>query len=136
MRVFIYKNLHKGCWSVRALEGVNKGRVILHTDDITIKDCEFRVQPGGRERVLREGRKNVHAGVVGEWPAGEQNKHPTGVVNKHPAGVKEIYEVTYCPHKWDTFINKETEEPIREASVVRLANGRVFVLTKEGESDD
>jgi len=65
MRVFVYFNLHRKCWSVRALNGRYKGRVVAHCDRVLLTDVEFRVSEAGRQRVLREGRKNVHAGVVG-----------------------------------------------------------------------
>ena len=65
MRVEVYRNLHKNCFSVRALSGENKGRVIDHVQSIMLKDATFAVQPAGRERVLREQRKNFHAFVRG-----------------------------------------------------------------------
>lgn len=65
MKVFVYFNLHKKCWSVKALEGERKGRVIRHTNELTLRDVTFKVSEAGRQRVLREQRKNVHAGAVG-----------------------------------------------------------------------
>jgi hypothetical protein len=70
VRVFVYWNLHRKCWSVRAEQGPDKGRVIAHTDHLTLANVQFRVSEAGRQRVLREGRKNVHAGCVGEWCRG------------------------------------------------------------------
>lgn len=67
MRVFCYWNLHKACWSVRAAEGPQRGRVVAHMERLTLTNCTLKVSEAGRQRVLREGRKNVHAGVVGEW---------------------------------------------------------------------
>ncbi len=57
----VYRNLHKNCLSVR--EG---GLVIEHAARICIWNPRFVVQPAGRERVVREQRKNVHAFVRGE----------------------------------------------------------------------
>lgn len=65
MKVFVYFNLHKKCWSVKALEGERKGRVVMHTYELTLRDVTFKVSEAGRQRVLREQRKNVHAGAVG-----------------------------------------------------------------------
>ena len=36
-----------------------------HTSRIVLKDCAFKVSEKGRQRVLRQRRKNVHAFVVG-----------------------------------------------------------------------
>ena len=66
MRVQVYWNLHKMCWSVVALEGEDKGRVIDYADYATIRDATLVVQPAGQARVRRKGRKNVHAFVRGE----------------------------------------------------------------------
>ena len=65
MKVFVYFNLHKKVWSVKALEGPNKGKVIEHTTNINIANAKFKVSEAGRQRVLKEKKKNVHAGVTG-----------------------------------------------------------------------
>jgi hypothetical protein len=62
LKVFVYWNLHKKCWSVR---NTITGRVMWHANYVHMADCQFVVQKAGRERVLREKKKNVHAGVVG-----------------------------------------------------------------------
>lgn len=67
MRVECYYNLHKLVFSVRALEGPDKGRVIAHATRVLLKDVSFVVQKAGREKVLKTGQKNVHAFVRGTW---------------------------------------------------------------------
>ena len=59
-KIDVYRNLNSDCWSVR-----QGARVVGHTDYITLKDCEFVVQPAGRRRVLIEQKKNVLAFVRG-----------------------------------------------------------------------
>ncbi len=62
MTVSVYRNLIKGCWSVR-----DKSRkVIGHLDVVHIKNATFSVSEKGRQRVLRVRQKNVHAFVKGE----------------------------------------------------------------------
>lgn len=59
----VYRNLTKKCWSLRD----SKTRlVIAHRDSLWLRDCTFKVSEAGRQRVLREKRKNVHAFVKGE----------------------------------------------------------------------
>ena len=58
-RVEVYRNLHKNCFSVRALTGENKGKVIDHVQEITLKDVKFAVQPAGRKSVLKEKQKKI-----------------------------------------------------------------------------
>ena len=58
--VNIYWNVHCHCWSVR-----QGGRVVGHVESLSLRDVTWRVQASGRERVRREGKKNVHAYASG-----------------------------------------------------------------------
>jgi len=118
MKVFVYRNLTKKCWSVKALSGPNKGRVIGHLDSLVLQDCEFRISEAGRQRVLREGKKYVHAGVVGTLLAGTEKD----------IGYKSEAFIAYNPRKYDSFVQKTFDvpnftvkySPIREAEYVSL----------------
>ena len=61
--VQVYKNLHKGCWSVR-----QAGKVVAHLDYICLENCNFHVGKSGRDRVRKDGVKNVHAYITGFVP--------------------------------------------------------------------
>jgi len=61
--VYVYKNLHKDCWSIKQ-HGLVKAH-IPQGESIGLWDCYFHVDVKGREKVLREKRKNVHAFVKG-----------------------------------------------------------------------
>ena len=65
--VQVYRNLHKNCWSVRQC-----GKVKAHTNYLCLQDVEFVVQHAGREKVLREKKKNVHAFVKGFLISGRE----------------------------------------------------------------
>ncbi len=67
MKVFVYFNLRRKLFSIKALEGPMKGRVVAHRHDVLINDATFKVSEAGRQRVIRERCKNVHAGVSGTW---------------------------------------------------------------------
>jgi hypothetical protein len=67
VKVFVYRNVTKKCFSIMALEGERKGKVIAHRMFVDLTDAIFKVREAGRQRVLRTGQKNVHAGVVGQW---------------------------------------------------------------------
>lgn len=108
MKVFVYFNLHKKLFSVKALEGEKKGKVICHLDTINLKDVEFRVSKAGRERVLREHRKNVHAGVVG-----------TVISYAQSPAMRDIDVIKYNPYKADTFVNC-IDQPVHNAKYARL----------------
>jgi hypothetical protein len=112
MRVMCYFNLHKRCFSLKALEGPNKGRVVAHADHVLLTDVVFKVSEAGRQRVIREKRKNVHAGVVGEWLS-QHNPHITFVTNLTP--------ITYNPYKHSTFVKRGSETPVRWADTVIMS---------------
>ena len=115
MKVFVYRNLHKNCWSIKALEGNNKGRVIYHAQSVTLSNCTFKVSKAGRERVLREKRKNVHAGVVGELIR-------TNVPLVH---MPQMVSVTYNPYKYESFVRKYNDFiPVNTASWVHMGRDK------------
>jgi hypothetical protein len=111
--VFVYFNLHKRCFSVK---DVKTGLVIGHTDKIELEEATFKVSEAGRQRVLREQRKNVHAGVKGKYVG-----CPKFIDMKSP-------EATYNPYKYESFVNKATEEKLERASRVKLSNKKVFYV--------
>ena len=113
-QVEVYWNLRKHCFSVRALEGPNKRRVVSHVKHITLIDAKFVVQPAGRERVRREGKKNVHAFVRGRVAKRMWNDY-SALLN-----IQLIDRVTYNPYMYDTFVSTETKEPVFDAAIVEL----------------
>ena len=114
MKVFVYFNLHRKCFSIKALEGKNKGRVVAHRDDVLLFDGTFKVSEAGRQRVLKEQRKNVHAGVVGHWDE-------TGTDLITIDRVTTIGRpVTYNPYKYSTFVYLYGEHPVGRTRLVAL----------------
>jgi hypothetical protein len=106
MRVEVYFNLHKYTWSVRSAK---TGRVLLHTDKVHINNPTFVVRKAGRERVLREGKKNVHAFVRGDitvFDDFEPDYHPNYL---------DYTLVSYNPYKFDTFFDVYDTTPVRTA---------------------
>lgn len=97
MKVFVYFNLHKKLFSIKALDGINKGKVIAHLDNVQLSNVTFKVSAKGRQRVLKEKRKNVHAGVVGYLCT-----HDLILKNK----------VSYNPYKQDSFYLVDSVTPI------------------------
>lgn len=106
-RVYVYRNLHTGDFSVR-----QSGIVIGHTDSILLQDCRFLVSQKGRQRVIRTGRKNVHAGVSG-YNSGDMLK------------IEYLTPVKYNPYKTMFFMCGDV--PVHESKYVLLENNEVFV---------
>ncbi|MCA1800127.1 MAG: hypothetical protein LC650_02390 [Actinobacteria bacterium] len=101
-RVKVYKNLHKNTYSV---VDVTTGLVLGYADRITLQDVDFKVSEAGRQRVLQEKRKNVHAYVTGTFVA------TTGATQRHTA--------YYNPYKVETFVTS-TQEALHEAAIATL----------------
>ena len=100
-RVQVYRNLQTGLWSVG-----QSNLVLFHTDYIVLKNIRFNVGNKGRERVLEENQKNVHAMVSGFTvpDLSEVNRLTTETVN-----------VSYNPYYNKSFIVVETGCSIFEA---------------------
>ena len=64
-KVRVYWNLHKKCFSVMSLEKEKKGLVVAHVNELNLDNPVFKVSEKGRQRVLKEKKKNVHAFVEG-----------------------------------------------------------------------
>ena len=106
MKIEVYFNLHKKLFSIRALSGENKGRVIAHRDRVAITGADFVVQKAGREKVLAEGRKNVHAFIRGQQ-FDEINQTQFGGIEWTMAEVRQFPElfgeVKYNPYRAGCF---------------------------------
>jgi len=81
---------------------------------VLLEGCKFKVSEAGRQRVLREKRKNVHAGVTGTWINGDR-------VESHYEFLSMVgRQVTYNPYKYDSFVIKATEQSVDKADVVGM----------------
>lgn len=107
-----YRNLHKKCFSVVDRKS---GRVFAHQFHVVIRDATFTVRESGRQKVLREKRKNVHAFVCGQLL-----KTNFQFPDLQP---REAY---YNPYKHKHFIDVETGEPVDRAALVMLSPGKIY----------
>lgn len=91
-RVKVYRNLHNGRLSV-----MQNGLVVAHVDSIVLVMPTFKVNQAGRERVIREQKKNVHAFVSGFVEEVNTVKQTI-----------DMREITYNPYKFKRFVFKDT----------------------------
>ena len=118
LEVECYWNFHKKMFSVR-----HKGRVIAHTPIFFLSNARFSVGKAGNAKVRREGRKNVHAFIRGDWT---EKPSITGMIQK----------VTYNPYKHTDFMvcgwHENGYAPIFSAPYVTGSNfsgsAQVFVI--------
>lgn len=105
--VQVYKNLHLNCWSIR-----HKNKIIAHTETLELADCVCHVGQSGRERVLQQKQKNVHAWIRGT------------LLSFHPMLDDSFKEITYSPYFHKSFIWSDSKFPIT------LSEHIIFTLTK------
>jgi hypothetical protein len=110
MKAFIYWNLHKNVWSVKALDGPKKGKVVAHAKTLLIENAEFKVSERGRQRVIKERSKNVHAGVVGTVVAMD------AIFDVSHSDT----QVSYNPYKSDTFYTVPNGYGVSHAEMVYM----------------
>jgi hypothetical protein len=123
MRVKVYRNLHKDCFSVVS---VKTGKVIGHADVVELKNAQFRVQPAGRKKVLEQKRKNVHAYLVGEL-VGMYSQVPSCFLSEY-MDWKDAY---YNPYRCETFVDYHNLSPVLSADHVILHHGQISYLQNE-----
>jgi hypothetical protein len=121
MHARVYWNLHKKTWSIQAKVG-KSWKVVEHSDHVLLSGAEFKVSEAGRQRVLRDKRKNVHAMATGYLMA-------TG---QEAASVYDEYidlpGVTYNPYKYSSFVLIADESPIRYARRAFMRHRSVRII--------
>lgn len=131
-RVHVYRNVNKGCWSVR-----KNGRVVRHVDEITLIRTRFHVQPAGRRRFQQTGVKNVHAYVSGfsidceRFFSFKKKIKPTSEWRRivyHPSSQDwdgfVIFPPSYLGKAW----NKPITEPAGSAMIHFDKRGKVWLI--------
>lgn len=117
MRVRVYRNLTRGGYSI---QDTKNGLVVARWPEVLLSGCKFVVRQGGRNRMLKERVKNVHAFVLG---------HLDGV------GVEDTYidemdglvnRVTYQPYERDYFIDQSGLK-VESAEIVLLNRFGIFI---------
>ncbi len=104
----VYWNLHKGQWSIQDRQ---TGLVVGRQPELFLLVGNFNVRKGGRQRVLLEGKKNVHAFAEGWYPEvwiSPKYYHDEGRA------------VTYNPYKNDTFVYVDNGESVGEVGSIWL----------------
>jgi hypothetical protein len=105
-QVKVHRNLKNGLWTV-----LLKDRLVGHLESVNLLNVTFKVRPGGRQRVLDERQKNVHAFAVGTFTA----------IDSQPATA-----ISYNPYLVDYFFQESDRTPVYAATHLRLHAGKAF----------
>ncbi len=94
-----------------------KGRVIQHVDFCILRNVQFVVRQGGRNKVLQTRRKGVHAFVKGE-------------VVEDWADLPKMAFITYNPYLYSSFVLEYDKQPIYYSDMAMCVKhqGRFLVL--------
>jgi hypothetical protein len=119
--VFVYRNLNrKGVvWSVKSRK---TGLVVARRGFVVVKDAELYVSARGNERVRREGRKNVHAGVRGTWYRCDPMLAAAGAM-RH-----KLVRIRYNPRENTSFVVASTGRPVKSARYVFLDSKGAYAI--------
>lgn len=107
--VRVFRNWKRGCFSI--MQG---GLLKASARSIRLRDVEFLVRASGRERMVRQQRKNVHAYAIGHLEdfvqAGDQRIMA-------PLGGRGFL---YDAYRFETFVDAEDHSPVHGASMVQF----------------
>lgn len=110
----VYRNLNNGRMSLQAK--IDKSwKVVGHVTDCVIADVKFKVQDSGRQRVIREKRKNVHA-----WGEGT-------LLGQFDETIFAPIDLSYNPYTDETFKQRHTDNAITTCKYLVVRDNRVQV---------
>ena len=114
-KVEVYKNLHNGLFSVR-----QDGLVVAHVESIVLSYPKIKINEKGRQKVIKDKAKNVHAFITG---------FPNSVNKCFTSTDKRA--ITYNPYRFRTFVYKNGLHdvyPTNDNKIYMSVYSGVFIL--------
>ena len=107
-KVEVHYNLHEGGFSITSVDDRSefKGLVVARAPYVNLLNVTTKVSDKRRQKVIEKKSKNVHAKIVGNYTSEDLDM----------GGARWM---TYNPYKYETFVDKENEEPVLQASRVK-----------------
>lgn len=93
---------------------MKKGKIVGYKDIVTLVDVRFIVSQSGRNRVIKEKKKNVHAFAEG--------------VIIDSSNCNRLKQITYNPYKFPYFYYKDDKSISLAANKVILDNKEIFIV--------
>jgi hypothetical protein len=118
----VYRNLHKGNFSIQSYVEEKQGyRVTDRASSVMLEDCRFKIYESGRQNVIKEKRKSVHAYV-----------EPMSYNHfKNEVDVSKFREIYYNPYKYDSFVYKDNLEKANKVNRVLAYNNKLYDVSDE-----
>jgi len=127
MNVSIYRNLHNGLISIKS---ASSGLVLGHAKSVDIAWADFVVHEAGRQRVLKDKQKNVHAYVKGLLLNTSGFKPYKGrSIGPVYGALDTIHKdtvVSYNPYKAPHFVIKGTSDKVSKASLCTVSHDGII----------
>lgn len=101
--VQVHYNLHEGGFTIK---NKKSGLVVAYAPYVNLLDVVTRVRPSGREKVLLEKKKNVHAIIEGTFTLASID-----LTNAKP--------LVYNPYLYESFVDGDTKEKVLCANRVQ-----------------
>jgi hypothetical protein len=108
-----YRNLNNGLMSIQQKIG-KSWLVVGHLDNLVLKYPTFFVSEASRQRVLREGHKNVHA-----WGCGM-------LLGQGLPKLPPIEPIFYCPFQQSYFSWQRTGKRLDRADYLIIIENQVY----------
>ena len=125
MKVSVYRNLHNGLISIKS---ASSGLVLGHAKSVDISGADFIVNEAGRQRVLRDKQKNVHAYVkglllntIGFMPYKGRSLQRCTALGALDT-IHKVTVVSYNPYKAPHFVIKGTTDKVSKASLCTVSH--------------
>lgn len=106
--VKVHRNLQNGLWSITFAN-----KVVAHAPTVHLANVTFPVSQAGRQRVLRERQKNVHAYAQGTYCR---------------QGGAACVPISYDPYASGYFFTTADKKPVYLAEQVSLSEGKAYAF--------
>ena len=112
--VQVYRNLNNGRMSVQAqVDG--RWKVVGHVTDLVLEQVSFTVREAGRQRVISQQQKNVHAFARGVLVAQADLELDCPV------------HLAYDPYRNSSFVERSSQQPIMQCRWLVVRSNQVLV---------
>jgi len=107
--VRVFKNPVRDCYTI--MQGF---KVLASARQVRLRDATFTVRETGRQKMLREGKRTVHAwinGLLVDYTHDDEARNLARLDGRR---------VGYNPHRAGNFMDRDNDTPVTEASLVQL----------------
>lgn len=114
-KIRIYRNLNNGTMSIQTHTKGTGWRVAGHVTNAIVADGVFHISESGRQRVIAQNRKNVHA-----WYEGV-------LIGQFNPSIDCPIDLAYNPYINETFVERRSQRAIKRCKYLVVRNNLVFV---------